>query len=263
MAEDPANGYTLTGTTVRLNGGSRPVVGTPTTASASYLPAGSTTVALDSTNPFFGGVTLNRGSLVVSVDGVPQAFVEGVDYTIGETVTDRAGLTPLYSYSLTINNATLAAAASDANPTLSVDFTVDYPTTYGPFGVEIQSGANHGETHTIGFDRIHLDALGIATTDLSTQAGAALGISELDGALLQLAEIRGRYGADTNRLEHALDNITSQALQSEAAYSRIRDADMAAEMSALTRRQILMQSGTRMLQAAQVAPQQVLSLLSG
>ena len=73
--------------------------------------------------------------------------------------------------------------------------------------------------------------------------------------------IRDRLGAYQNRLEHTIANLSVTAENLSASESRIRDADMAAEMIALTKRQILEQSGTAMLAQANQASQSVLQLL--
>jgi flagellin len=63
-----------------------------------------------------------------------------------------------------------------------------------------------------------------------------------------------------NRLEHTINNTAIARENLAAAESRIRDVDMADEMTNLTRQQILMQSGTAMLSQANSQPQSVLSL---
>jgi flagellin len=94
------------------------------------------------------------------------------------------------------------------------------------------------------------------------QAGSASRILEL--AIRQVAVLRGRLGAfekntldtNVNSLNVTLENVTSSE-------STIRDADFAAETSALTRAQILTQAGTSVLSTANSTPQSVLSLLGG
>ena len=74
---------------------------------------------------------------------------------------------------------------------------------------------------------------------------------------------RGVFGAAQNRLEHSIANLSVTQENLAASESRIRDTDMAKEMTEFSKSQILMQAGTAMLAQANSAPQQVLSLLKG
>ena len=85
--------------------------------------------------------------------------------------------------------------------------------------------------------------------------------SILDDDRERLASARRRYGAVQNRLEHRLANLATYQENLTASESRIRDVDMAAEMTKFTKFNILQQAGTSMLAQANQAPQSVLSLL--
>ncbi|MCX7653977.1 MAG: flagellin [Fervidobacterium sp.] len=85
----------------------------------------------------------------------------------------------------------------------------------------------------------------------------------VDAAILKVGMVRSRLGAVQNRLEHTIANLGVAAENLTAAESRIRDADMAKEMMAFTKQQILMQSGMAMLAQANGLPQNVLQLLRG
>jgi flagellin len=86
-------------------------------------------------------------------------------------------------------------------------------------------------------------------------------INAIDLALSSVADARAGLGAIQNRLEHTVNNLAVYNENLSASESRIRDVDMAAEMSNLTRLQILAQSGTAMLAQANQTPQAVLQLL--
>jgi len=73
--------------------------------------------------------------------------------------------------------------------------------------------------------------------------------------------LRGELGSVQNRLEHTVNFLGVYQENLQAAESRIRDVDMAAEMTTFTKLQILQQSGTAMLAQANMAPQSLLSLL--
>jgi flagellin len=91
------------------------------------------------------------------------------------------------------------------------------------------------------------------------QANALVGF--VDSALDKLNRQRADLGAYYNRMENTIRALSYSHENMVAAYSRIRDADMAAEMVEFTKNQILVQSGTAMLAQANFKPQLVLKLL--
>jgi flagellin len=87
-------------------------------------------------------------------------------------------------------------------------------------------------------------------------------IDIIDAAIAKVSEERSKLGAYQNRLEHTIANLGVAAENLSAAESRVRDVDMAQEMMAFTKNQILMQAGTAMLAQANIKPQSVLQLLA-
>ena len=108
---------------------------------------------------------------------------------------------------------------------------------------------------------MHADALGIADIDISTQAGAKAAVDKIKAAINTVSSTRGDLGAVQNRLEHTINNLSVTAENMTAAESRIRDVDMANEMMAYTKNNILVQSSQAMLAQANQLPQGVLQLL--
>src|SRR6478609_5524103 len=98
-----------------------------------------------------------------------------------------------------------------------------------------------------------------AKTALST--GALSTIAGIDNAVKNVSTMRGNLGAIQNRLENRLNNLATYQENLTSSESRIRDVDMAAEMTKFTKLGILQQAGTSMLAQANQAPQGVLSLL--
>ena len=86
-------------------------------------------------------------------------------------------------------------------------------------------------------------------------------ITEIDVVIGDVSSQRATFGAISNRLTHAVDNLTNVKTNSEAARSRILDTDYAAATSELARTQIIQQAGTAMLAQANQLPQTVLALL--
>ena len=131
-----------------------------------------------------------------------------------------------------------------------------------------QVGANGGETVAITLADMQTAALGIDTLvsgqagDFDSGAGAAsAAIATIDAAISTVSSFRGTLGATQNRLEHTINNLQVATENLSASESRIRDVDMAQEMTNFTRNQILSQAGTAMLSQANSVPQGVLSLL--
>ena len=107
-----------------------------------------------------------------------------------------------------------------------------------------------------------LKELGTETVmSLAAPDDANRAIGTLDEALKKLNKQRADLGAYQNRLEHTVNGINIGAENLQAAESRIRDTDMAAQMVEFTKNQVLTQSGTAMLAQANAQSQNVLSLL--
>ena len=114
---------------------------------------------------------------------------------------------------------------------------------------------------TVSVGDMHTAALGIADIDISTQAGAKASVDKIKSAINSVSSTRGDLGAIQNRLEHTINNLSVTAENMTAAESRIRDVDMANEMMAYTKNNILVQSSQAMLAQANQLPQGVLQLL--
>jgi flagellin len=128
-------------------------------------------------------------------------------------------------------------------------------------------GAGAGQTITLQMEVLSSASVGsntvsLAAIDLASSGGNAdAAISQIDLAIASVSTQRSTLGATQNRLESTIRNLSVSAENLTAAESRIRDADMAEEMVAFTRNQILQQAGTAMLAQANQVPQSVLSLL--
>ena len=114
---------------------------------------------------------------------------------------------------------------------------------------------------TVSVGDMHADALGIADINISTQVGAQTAVDKIKTAINSVSSTRGDLGAIQNRLEHTINNLSVTAENMTAAESRIRDVDMANEMMAYTKNNILVQSSQAMLAQANQLPQGVLQLL--
>ena len=101
----------------------------------------------------------------------------------------------------------------------------------------------------------------IADVDISNPEGASAAIQTIRSAINYVSGIRGDLGAIQNRLEHTANNLSVMAENIQDAESTIRDTDVAEEMMAYTKNNILVQSAQAMLAQANAVPQGVLQLL--
>jgi flagellin-like hook-associated protein FlgL len=100
------------------------------------------------------------------------------------------------------------------------------------------------------------------TPTYTGQSGASAAISMIDTAIDSVSSLRSYLGGVQNRLEHTISRLDVAIENTTSSESRIRDTDMAVEMSAYSRGQILVQAGTSMLAQATQSPQALLKLLS-
>ena len=110
-----------------------------------------------------------------------------------------------------------------------------------------------GDTHTA--------ALGLDKISIADQDSAALAIDAIKAAINTVSDIRGTLGATQNRLDHTINNLSVMTENIQDAESTIRDTDVADEMMAYTKNNILIQSAQAMLAQANQVPQGVLQLL--
>ena len=103
--------------------------------------------------------------------------------------------------------------------------------------------------------------IGIDELSVTTEAKARDSMEKLGRAVGIVSSIRSSLGAQQNRLEHTYKNVTNIAENTQAAESRIRDADMAKEMVELSKQNILEQVGTSMITQANQNRQGILNLL--
>jgi flagellin len=115
--------------------------------------------------------------------------------------------------------------------------------------VSIEGGANQAAVSTV-------DGI-----DISSRLGAVAAITSVDNALSEIDSARGELGAVQNRFESTISNLQNVSENLTAARSRILDADIAQETSAMTKNNILQQAGVSILAQANQAPQLALSLL--
>lgn len=242
-------------------------------------------------------VTGEKGAKLISVASGDQALTADVATTAGanEKVTVDAGAVPAAGDTLTINGKTYEFVASaDKAPTTDgatavlVGKDADASTAnlnkaLAGSGVEVTNAANVmtftaakdgsplrlqiGDTAdefnqlNVSVGDMHSVALGIGDLSIADQESAAKAIDKIKTAINTVSSTRGDLGAIQNRLEHTSNNLSVMTENIQDAESTIRDTDVADEMMAYTKNNILVQSAQAMLAQANQVPQGVLQLL--
>ncbi|MBC3805017.1 flagellin [Acetobacterium fimetarium] len=202
-----------------------------------------------------------------SVNAAAITAASGTDNGSNATITSTSlGAT---SFIATGNTITVADGiyqglefkiGSNTDTTTSGNNLADFKIT-GNGSLTLHIGANEGQTMGVSIGDMRAEALGINALDVTTQAGAESAITTVDNAIINVSSERAKLGAYTNRLEHTINNLSTSSENTASSESRIRDVDMAKEMTEFTKNNILSQAAQSMLAQANQQPQKVLSLL--
>ena len=192
------------------------------------------TLATQSANGTYNSTA--RGAIKEEVDAL-KLEIDRIAST-----TDYNGVKPLN----TGNAPAQAAAAAAGTP---------------PTGIKVQIGPTASETLVVETAKLGSSPLGVKVIDVSTVSKANSAITTINKAINTVSTHRAKLGASQNRLEHTINNLKTTNENMTAAESRIRDTDMAKEMAAFTKNNILNQAAQSMLSQANQQPQGVLSLL--
>ena len=129
-----------------------------------------------------------------------------------------------------------------------------------PDYVEMQIGANVGDSIGITFFNVSSETLGIDKLDVVNDSTKAL--NSIDEALKDVNGCRAKYGAVQNRLENSIEITSSSSYIYEKSSSDINDADIALEMAEIARTSILMESATAMMAQSNNFPKDMLNILA-
>jgi len=235
-------------------------------------------------------LTVANGINKVSTNGTkPEVYTLTVAANSGTPANTDITITNSTGISQTISNITNPAAGASGNVsfdafgiTLEVNsglnagvLNTDAETiTVAAAGVDLQIGANNTAEQKLNItvDDMQANAIGIGGSgvqtlwsvddiQVDTAANARESIDVIEKAINQVSAQRSKLGAFQNRLEHTINNLGTSSENLTSAESRIRDVDMAKEMSTFSKNNILSQAAQAMLAQANQQPQQVLQLL--
>jgi len=133
----------------------------------------------------------------------------------------------------------------------------------GATGLQLQIGDSSDSYNqlNVSVKDMHVNAMGISGINIGTQSGAQAAVDVIKRAINYVSDVRGNLGAISNRLDHTSNNLGVMRENIQDAESSIRDTDVADEMMAYTKNNILVQSAQAMLAQANQVPQGVLQLL--
>ena len=202
-------------------------------------------------------ITLGNGTVTQTIR--IATMLDGADVATGTTTVanfDRLGVQVTLA-GASVSNAT--GNYSDGNldgTTIVVDSS-----TGGSFQVGPDDGVNNRIEVGIQDMRASGTILNLNTTAVGTLDSSRAAITNIDQAIFKVSNQRGDLGAYMNRLAFTISFTENEIENIQNSEASISDADVAAEVTAFTRAQILSQAATSMLAQANAAPQSALSLL--
>lgn len=215
--------------------------------------------------------------------GVKVDNIEATGMTVGKTGTitataekltfeldnDGAGTGKIGNEVVVHNNqSSVTIGSEDTDQVVTANF--DFATVAAKVGTSYAAGTSTAIAQTVADSTAAvIGADGKVTTDADTKSGinvssqskANTAIETINNAITTVSEQRSKLGAYQNRLEHTISNLGTSSENLTSAESRIRDVDMAKEMSTYSKNNILSQAAQAMLAQANNQPQQVLQLL--
>ena len=161
------------------------------------------------------------------------------------------------------------AFAFDSLEKLANNFKMEVTSTTTTEAKEAQKGltlqigdtADKFNQLNVSIGDMHVASLGLDGMSIADQDSAAAAVDIIKKAINQVSDVRGTLGATQNRLDHTINNLGVMTENIQDAESTIRDTDVAEEMMAYTKNNILIQSAQAMLAQANQVPQGVLQLL--
>lgn len=128
--------------------------------------------------------------------------------------------------------------------------------------LNIQAGANEGQTVDIDIPRVNTHVMGIEKLNCGSSSNCGKAIAKIDEAISYVSSVRSKLGAYQNRLENTVESLATYDENMTAALSGLEDCDMAEEMTNYTSKNVIAQAATSVLSQANERPETVLQLLS-
>ena len=191
--------------------------------------------------------------------GTASTIGNGDAKAMGEKISMETGLSVETGTVTTTNGVN--TWAKGASTTIGLKSRSTAGSSKGGLVLQIGDTSDSYNQLRVSISDMHTKSLGIAGVDISNQDSAADAIDAIKKAINKVSDVRGTLGATQNRLDHTINNLSVMTENIQDAESTIRDTDVAEEMMAYTKNNILIQSAQAMLAQANQVPQGVLQLL--
>ena len=224
--------------------------------------------------PNGGSVSLHDAAVRLAAAAKDNAqFYVGTNVSTGViSLTEKEGGIDYNKYNLAGSDGLAAAnGATAANNATTADWgdliqwgsaeIKDTPATGKSLMLQIGDTAEDFNQLKVDIKDMHTSSMGVENISIATQEQAAKAIDAIKSAINYVSDVRGTLGATQNRLDHTINNLSVMTENIQDAESTIRDTDVAEEMMAYTKNNILIQSAQAMLAQANQVPQGVLQLL--
>jgi flagellin len=211
------------------------------------------------------GITTTAATAAAFTAGTPATAVAAeINFASGTADLSKAEEFSKLNGSITMDGKTLDLSSVNYADTAASGARLESLQTAldNVFGEDaIVASVSTGSLTLKGKDPESVDDVKKKAITFTQASGADQGLKDIDAAIKTVSNTRADLGAIQNRFEHTINNLNVAVENLTASESRIRDTDMAQEMTNFTRTQILTQAGTAMLAQANQVPQGVLSLL--
>ena len=200
-------------------------------------------------------VTFNADGDITAVS--PATITGGAGFPANATVSyenNRVIISGKDDFEMILSITPPNAAGTKSFTDLAIDCT-------GTGALDMQIGANEGQSLAIRIPAVSLENMSIDKIHVRTADAAEASISKVESAIKFVSSVRSRLGAYQNRLEHTVNSLSVTSENMTKAYSGIVDVDMATEMTEYTSKQVISQAATSMLAQANERPSNVLQLL--
>ena len=189
-------------------------------------------------------------------NGNSQAFVESDINSNTVYLTEKVGGLDRTKYDVIGETGTGKGADAKWGDFVQIGMAKE-----GGLTLQIGDTADSWNQLKVSISDCHTKTLGLDGINIKDQDSAAKAIDAIKAAINKVSDVRGTLGATQNRLDHTINNLSVMTENIQDAESTIRDVDVAEEMMAYTKNNILIQSAQAMLAQANAVPQGVLQLL--
>ena len=220
-------------------------------------------LAAVSTNKTDGAKVSADGTVTISLKKGTQYSAEDIQALLAKAKGTKAGINEdiLQAAQNATVTGTGVADKTGAWTTLGASTAAAQANKGKPLTLQIGDTSDNFNQLKVGSKDCHVAALGLTDMKIGDQTSAAAALDKIKSAINYVSDVRGTLGATQNRLDHTINNLSVMQENIQDAESTIRDTDVADEMMAYTKNNILIQSAQAMLAQANQVPQGVLQLL--